>query len=74
MRILVVNPNTTDSMTQRIAAAARAVASPTTQIIARTSAHGPARAGAATAPLLAPLLLLLVVVVVAPAGAAPVQE
>ena len=42
MRILVVNPNTTDSMTQRIAAAARAVASPTTQIIARTSAHGPA--------------------------------
>ena len=40
-----------------------------------TSAHGPARAGAATAPLLAPLLLLVVVmVVVAPAGAAPVQE
>ena len=42
MRILVVNPNTTDSMTQRIAAAARAVASPTTQSIARPSAHGPA--------------------------------
>ncbi|MDX6750440.1 aspartate/glutamate racemase family protein [Geminicoccaceae bacterium 1502E] len=42
MRIKVINPNTTDSMTATIAAAARAVAAPDTQILAATSATGPA--------------------------------
>jgi allantoin racemase len=42
MRILVVNPNTTASMTQTIAAAARAAANPATTIVAVTSAMGPA--------------------------------
>jgi len=42
MRILVVNPNTTASMTEKIGAAARRVASPGTEIIAVNSAHGPA--------------------------------
>lgn len=41
-RILVVNPNTTASMTRTIAAAARAVAAPGTAIEALTSATGPA--------------------------------
>jgi allantoin racemase len=41
-RILVVNPNTTASMTIRIAAAARAAASPGTEIIAVNPADGPA--------------------------------
>jgi allantoin racemase len=41
-RILIVNPNTTASMTETIAAAARAVAAPGTEIIAVTSAMGPA--------------------------------
>ncbi|HUG61366.1 MAG TPA: aspartate/glutamate racemase family protein [Methylomirabilota bacterium] len=42
MRILVVNPNTTASMTEKIAAAARAVAGASTTIDAVTSAMGPA--------------------------------
>ncbi len=40
-RILIVNPNTTVTMTETIAAAARAVASPGTEIAAVTSAIGP---------------------------------
>lgn len=40
-KILVVNPNTTASMTQTIGAAARAVAAPGTEIIAVTSSMGP---------------------------------
>ncbi len=42
MRILVVNPNTTASMTQTIAAAARAAAAAQTTIQAVTSCTGPA--------------------------------
>jgi len=42
MRILVINPNTTASMTAKIAAAARAVARPDTEIIATNSQSGPA--------------------------------
>lgn len=42
MRILVVNPNSTVGMTDKIAHAARLVASPGTEIIAVTSAQGPA--------------------------------
>ncbi|MCK0197088.1 aspartate/glutamate racemase family protein [Ancylobacter sp. 6x-1] len=42
MRIHLVNPNTTASMTEKAAAAARAVAAPATQILARTSTMGPA--------------------------------
>jgi len=41
-RILVVNPNTTASMTLTIADAARLVAAPGTEIIAATSSMGPA--------------------------------
>jgi allantoin racemase len=41
-KILIVNPNTTASMTQTIGAAARAVAAPGTEIIAVTSSMGPA--------------------------------
>ncbi|MDJ0949138.1 MAG: aspartate/glutamate racemase family protein [Alphaproteobacteria bacterium] len=41
MRILVVNPNTTASMTEKIGAAARSVAAPGTEIIAVNPAHGP---------------------------------
>ena len=41
-RILIVNPNTTTSMTETIGAAARAVAAPGTEISAVTSAMGPA--------------------------------
>lgn len=40
-KILVVNPNTTASMTATIAEAARQVAAPTTQIVAATSSMGP---------------------------------
>jgi allantoin racemase len=40
MRITLVNPNTTASMTDIIAAAARAVAAPGTEIVAVTSKHG----------------------------------
>jgi len=42
MRILVVNPNTTESMTARIGTAARALALPSTEIVAVNPAHGPA--------------------------------
>lgn len=42
MKILVVNPNTTVSMTTKIAAAARAAARPDTEIIATNSQNGPA--------------------------------
>lgn len=42
MRILVVNPNTTASMTEKIGAAARRVASVGTEIVAVNSANGPA--------------------------------
>ena len=41
-KILIVNPNTTASMTQTIDAAARAVAAPGTEIVAVTSSMGPA--------------------------------
>jgi allantoin racemase len=41
-KILIVNPNTTASMTQAIGAAARAVAAPGTEIVAVTSPMGPA--------------------------------
>ncbi len=40
-KILIVNPNTTTSMTETIGAAARAVAAPGTEISAVTSAMGP---------------------------------
>ena len=42
MRILIVNPNTTAGMTANIAAAARRIAAPGTEIVALTSPHGPA--------------------------------
>lgn len=42
MRILVVNPNTTASMTEKIGKAARAVARPDTVIVATNSQDGPA--------------------------------
>lgn len=42
MRILVVNPNTTASMTEKIGAAARRVASAGTEIVAVNPAQGPA--------------------------------
>ncbi|MCW4115015.1 aspartate/glutamate racemase family protein [Aurantimonas sp. MSK8Z-1] len=42
MKLLVVNPNTTASMTATIAAAARAVAHAETEVVAVTSAMGPA--------------------------------
>jgi allantoin racemase len=41
MQILVINPNTSVAMTQKIAVAAQKVASPGVQILARTSEHGP---------------------------------
>ncbi|WP_027487402.1 aspartate/glutamate racemase family protein [Allorhizobium undicola] len=41
MKILLINPNTTESMTRTAASAAKAVASPGTEIIARTSRMGP---------------------------------
>src|SRR4051812_2427121 len=41
MRILLVNPNTTASMTEKAAIAARAVAASGTEIIAATSRMGP---------------------------------
>lgn len=41
MRIKVINPNTTASMTEIIAAAARRVAAPGTEILAATSPAGP---------------------------------
>jgi allantoin racemase len=42
MRIRVINPNTTESMTGTIAAAARAAAAPGTSIVPVTAATGPA--------------------------------
>ena len=42
MRLLVVNPNTTASMTEKIAAAARRAAAPGTEIVAANPAQGPA--------------------------------
>jgi allantoin racemase len=42
MRLLVVNPNTSASMTQRIGAAARAAAGPGIEVVAVNPAHGPA--------------------------------
>jgi allantoin racemase len=42
MRILVVNPNTTSSMTRKIEAAARAVAGPQTMLAATNPTDGPA--------------------------------
>ncbi|MEP7239962.1 MAG: aspartate/glutamate racemase family protein [Devosia sp.] len=42
MRLLVVNPNTTASMTEKIGAAARAVAAPDTTILAVNPSDGPA--------------------------------
>lgn len=42
MRILVVNPNTTASMTEKIGAAARRVSSTGTEVLAVNSANGPA--------------------------------
>ena len=42
MRILVLNPNTTRSMTDKIAAAARRAAAPGTEIVAKNPARGPA--------------------------------
>ena len=41
MRILLVNPNTTNTMTEKAAIAARAVAASGTDIIAATSRMGP---------------------------------
>ncbi|MBO9099267.1 MULTISPECIES: aspartate/glutamate racemase family protein [unclassified Rhizobium] len=41
MRILVINPNTTASMTDKIGIAARAVASPGTEVVARNPVIGP---------------------------------
>jgi allantoin racemase len=41
MRILVVNPNTTTSMTEKIGAAARAVAAPGTEVTTVDPGHGP---------------------------------
>src|SRR5262245_14428799 len=41
MRIKVINPNTTESMTRTIAWAAAAVAAPGTEIVAATSSAGP---------------------------------
>ena len=42
MRLLVINPNTTASMTEKIAQAARAAAAPGTEIVATNPREGPA--------------------------------
>lgn len=42
VRISVINPNTTVSMTEQIAAAARSVAAPGTEVVGVTSSMGPA--------------------------------
>ncbi|WP_282062982.1 aspartate/glutamate racemase family protein [Roseobacter litoralis] len=42
MKILIINPNTTSSMTKKIGVAARAVARPDTEIVATNSQSGPA--------------------------------
>jgi len=41
MRLLVINPNTTASMTEKIGTAARSAASPGTEILAMNPAQGP---------------------------------
>lgn len=41
MKLLVVNPNTTVSMTEKIAKAARSVARPDTEVVATNSTNGP---------------------------------
>jgi allantoin racemase len=41
MRLLVINPNSTASMTEKIGIAARAAASPGTEIVAVNPLHGP---------------------------------
>jgi allantoin racemase len=41
MRIHIINPNTTVSMTRKIEAAARAAASPGVEILAANPAYGP---------------------------------
>ena len=41
MKILLINPNCTDSMTQKVASVASKVARPETEIIAVTSKNGP---------------------------------
>ena len=48
MRILVVNPNTTASMTRKIGVAAQRAAAPGTQIVAINPAHGRPRLKAIT--------------------------
>ena len=42
MRMLIVNPNTTESMTRKVEAVARSVARPDTEIIATNPTSGPA--------------------------------
>ena len=42
MRIALINPNTTASMTRKMASAAVAVAAPSSEIVAITAATGPA--------------------------------
>ena len=42
MKLLLINPNTTQAMTDAIAEAARAVASPGTEIVAVQPSFGPA--------------------------------
>ena len=42
MRILIINPNTTASMTEKIGEAARSVAAPDVEIVARNPSYGPA--------------------------------
>lgn len=48
MRILLINGNTTQAITDRVAAAARAVAAPGTEIVALTAAAGPRIIGSRT--------------------------
>lgn len=61
MRICFINPNSTASMTDKIAAAARDVASPGTEIVALTSLSGPpAIQGAADGEAALPGLLALI--------------
>ena len=45
MRLLLINGNTTQAITDRCAAAARAVAGPGTEIVAATARRGPAIIG-----------------------------
>lgn len=40
MRILLINPNTSESLTERLAAAARAVAAPGTELVCATATRG----------------------------------